>query len=445
MDYIAINDKEKQEMLKSIGVKDADELFSVIPKQSRIQSLNLPKGISEFELVKTFENLSRKNTSLKEMKSFRGAGIYEHFIPALVEEITGRSEFLTAYTPYQAEASQGTLQAIFEYQSLIAGLTGLDVANASLYDGASAVAEAELLTARSTGRNKLLVSGALNPEYLTVIRTYLQGSNIEIVIIPLEEGKTSSSKAKELLDQNTASIMIQSPNFFGVIEDLSGFKKICETQSSLLVSVVNPISLGLLKSPGESGCDVAVGEGQVLGNPQGLGGFGFGFLACKQALAWKMPGRIVGETKDSSGRRGFVLTLQSREQHIRREKATSNICTNSSLNALAGCVYLSGWGAEGFRKLSELNLQKSHYAFNEIVKIKGFEPAFPKSSFFNEFTVKTSKDVLKIENALLKEKILGPLDLGRYFPDKKGHLLFCVTEVRTKEEIDKLIEILSKV
>ena len=444
MEYISVNESEKKEMLKSIGVQNADELFSAIDRSARIKGLNLAPGLSELELLGKFENFSKKNVSLKDMKSFRGAGIYEHFIPSLVEEIITRSEFLTAYTPYQAEASQGTLQAIFEYQSLLVELTGLDVANASLYDGGSAVAEAALLCTRSTGRKKLLVSGAIHPEYLEVLKTYIQGSDIQTIMMPAEDGKTSAEKAKAMIDSDTAAVIVQSPNFFGTIEELTEFKKAAEKECALLVSVVNPVSLGLLKPPKETGADIAVGEGQVLGNPTGLGGFTFGFMAAKQALAWKMPGRIVGQTTDAKGRRGFVLTLQSREQHIRREKATSNICTNAALNALAGCVYLSGWGPEGLKKLGELNALKSRYAFDEITKIKGFESAFPNVAFFNEFTIKTSKDTKRIEQKLLEEKILGPLELERFFPELKGHLLFCVTETRTKADIDKLVKVLKE-
>ncbi|MCX5781357.1 MAG: aminomethyl-transferring glycine dehydrogenase subunit GcvPA [Elusimicrobia bacterium] len=444
MDYISINDQEKKEMFSSIGVSKAEDLFSVIPEKAKVKGLNLPKGLSEQELVSKFEILAGKNISLKQMKSFRGAGIYEHFIPSLVDEITGRSEFLTAYTPYQAEASQGTLQTIFEYQSLITQLTGLDVANASMYDGASALAEAALVSIRSTGKKKLLVSSALHPEYFQVLKTYLQGLAIDIKTIPLDGGNTSTKDLKNLFDPDTASVIIQSPNFFGQIEDLEEIKKLCEPAGFLLISVVNPISLGILKSPGEAGSDICVGEGQVLGNPSGMGGFTFGFMSCKQSLAWKMPGRIVGQTTDTKGRRGFVLTLQSREQHIRREKATSNICTNSALNALAGCVYLSGWGPEGFKKLSTLNLSKSRYAFEEIIKIKGFSAAFSNHNFFNEFVIKTTKDVNKLQSKLLDEKILGPLELEKFFPEFKNCLLFCVTEARTKKDIDKLVDILKE-
>ncbi|MFH1367838.1 MAG: aminomethyl-transferring glycine dehydrogenase subunit GcvPA [Elusimicrobiota bacterium] len=439
MDFTPISSKDKQEMLDAIGVKDTAELFSVIPEKARIKKLNLPEGISEAKLLRTLDALSRKNFSLKEYTCFRGAGIYEHFVPALVEEIASRSEFTTAYTPYQPEASQGTLQAVFEYQSMITGLTGLDVANASLYDGASAVAEAALLALRATGRKKLFVSEAVHPEYREVLRTYLQGIDVEIKHFTAKNGSTAPYE----IDADAAAVIIQSPNFFGIIEDAEAFRRIATQAGAMLIMSVNPISLGLLKTPGEFGADIAVGEGQVLGSPSGLGGFTFGFMACKKELAWKMPGRIVGQTTDTKGRRGYVLTLQSREQHIRREKATSNICTNSALNALAGCVYLSGWGSEGLKKLAETNAAKSGYAFNLLSKLPGFEPAFYNQPFFNEFVLKTKKNINKIYVKLLSEKILGPLGLGRFYKGMDDCLLFCVTELRTKEEIDKLAKILS--
>ncbi|MBN1622474.1 MAG: aminomethyl-transferring glycine dehydrogenase subunit GcvPA [Endomicrobiales bacterium] len=442
MDYIPITEKEKQEMLERIGVKCADELFAAIPQSRKVKELNLPKGISEQSLIKRYEKSSNNNKSLNNNLNFLGAGIYEHFIPSLVEEITGRSEFSTAYTPYQPEASQGTLQSIFEYQSLVVELTGMEVTNASLYDGASAVAEAALLAIRSKGLKKILVSEALHPEYQQVLGTYLQGIDVNIVPVPIENGTTSISKAKELVSSDCAALILQSPNFLGTIEDIQEFKNIIEKSGVLLINVVNPISLGILKSPGEAGADIAVGEGQVLGNASGFGGFTFGFLACKKAFSWKMPGRIVGQTTDSKGRRGYVLTLQSREQHIRREKATSNICTNSALNALAGCVYLAGWGKNGIRELAKTNLQKSHYAFDKITKIPGFEPAFKNQSFFNEFAVKTKKDIKEIQKKLLSGNIIGPFELSRFYKEYSDCLLFCVTETKTKEDIDKLIEVL---
>ena len=443
MDYIPVNEKDNKEMLLSIGVKDASELFSVIPEKARVAKLDLPTGISEQKLVKELERLSSLNVSSKQYSSYLGAGVYEHFIPAVVGEITGRSEFSTAYTPYQPEASQGTLQAIFEYQSMIAELTGLDVSNASLYDGASAVAEAALLCARSSGKKKVAVSKALHPEYRKVLSTYLEGSDIRIVEIDIDNGATSLGSAVKLCDADTGGLIIQSPNFFGIIEDLTQFRN--AAKGVLLAAVVNPLSLGVLKSPGEAGADIAVGEGQVLGNASGLGGFTFGFLAVKKEFAWKIPGRIVGQTTDSRGNRGYVLTLQSREQHIRREKATSNICTNSALNALAACVYMAGWGPEGMKKLGEQNISKSAYAFERITKIPGFSPAFPGQAFFNEFTVKTERNTEEVVKALLSKNILGPLPLKGFYPEMKDALLFCVTETKTKEDIDNLVKVLSDI
>jgi glycine dehydrogenase subunit 1 len=438
MDFSPIADKDRQEMLASIGVDSVSGLFSGIPGKARIKSIGLPDGVSEMKLLKTFEALSRKNVSIKDHACFRGAGIYEHFIPSLVGEITSRSEFSTAYTPYQPEASQGTLQAVFEYQSMITELTGLDVANASLYDGASAAAEAAALAIRCTGKKKLVISDAVHPEYREVIKTYLQGTDVAIDRMDANDGNTAPRE----LENDIAAVIIQSPNFFGVIEEADNFRKIASRAGALLIMIVNPVSLGMLKTPGEYGADVCVGEGQVLGSPAGFGGFTFGFMACKKELAWKMPGRIAGQTTDTKGRRGFVLTLQSREQHIRREKATSNICTNSALNALAACVYLSGWGAQGLRKLAETNAAKAAYAFEKITKLQGFNAVFNKKPFFNEFTVKTTKDINKMQVKLLAEKILGPFELGRFFKDMPNCLLFCVTETRTKEEIDKLVRIL---
>jgi len=445
MNYIPINEKEKKEMLESVGIKDASELFSVIPKEARISKLNLPEGMSELKLTKELERLAGRNVSSKECTTFLGAGIYEHFIPAVVGEITSRSEFSTAYTPYQPEASQGTLQSIFEYQSMITELTGLDVSNASLYDGASAVAEAALLCARSTDRKKIIVSKAVHPEYRRVLATYLEASDIKICEIETVNGATSIVSAKNMCDSETAGIIIQSPNFFGVIEDMKEFGELARASGALFTAVVNPLSLGILRTPGEYGADIAVGEGQVFGSPAGLGGFTFGFLAVKKEFAWKIPGRIVGQTIDNKGARGYVLTLQSREQHIRREKATSNICTNSALNALGACVYLSGWGPDGIKKLGEINISKSRYAYEHIIKIKGFAPSFPIKPFFNEFVIKTYKDIETIGNRLLANKIIGPLALGKFYKDMPGTLLFCVTETKTKQDIDFLVKTLSEV
>jgi glycine dehydrogenase subunit 1 len=443
MDYTSQNQKDKKEMLETLGIAGEEELFEVIPNELRAKDLKVSGGLSEQELLKSFKNLASKN---KTLISFRGAGIYDHYIPALVAEITGRSEFLTAYTPYQAEASQGTLQAIFEYQSMISGLTALDVSNASLYDGASAVAEAAMLALRVSGKSKILISSALNPQYLQTVKTYLKNLKAEIVMLNLSAGGNIEKSAIEAnIDDNTAAVIIQSPNYLGIVEDMPALAQAAKNNNSLFAAVVNPISLGIFKAPGEYRADIAVGEGQVLGNTMNFGGATFGFMSVKKAFEWKMPGRIVGQTTDKDGNRGFVLTLQSREQHIRREKATSNICTNAALNALAGCVYLSGWGNEGLKNLAQTNIAKASYAFNKIRGIEGFAAKFENAVFFNEFVIETKKDIKKIGRTLLKNGFLAPLELSSYSKQFENCLLFCVTEQRTKDEIDKLAEILAKI
>ncbi|MDR3256244.1 MAG: aminomethyl-transferring glycine dehydrogenase subunit GcvPA [Endomicrobium sp.] len=442
MDYTPQNQKDKQKMFETIGITDINELFDVIPKDLRLKELNISGGKTEQELLNYFSNIASKN---KVLTSFRGAGIYDHYIPSLVGEIVGRSEFWTAYTPYQAEASQGTLQAIFEYQSLICALTGLDTSNASLYDGATATAEAALLALRVSGRSKILISEALHPEYIQTIKTYLENSKAKVVILKTSNGSIEKSIVEAAIDDDTAAVIIQSPNYFGVVENMQALSFAIKEKNSLFVAVVNPLSLGVFQAPGEYDADIAVGEGQVLGSSMSAGGATFGFMAVKKALEWKMPGRIVGQTIDKDGKRGFVLTLQSREQHIRREKATSNICTNASLNALAGCVFLSGWGNSGFKNLAEINISKAKYAFNKIKSLEGFKAKFERKIFFNEFVIETQKDIKKINRVLLKNNILGPLDLSDINENFQSCLLFCVTEQRTKAEIDKLVEILAKI
>ena len=446
MNYIPVNSKDKDEMLKTIGVKNTEELLSLqIPEILRAKKLNLPDGLSEQEVISLFKKYAKQNQA--NLTCFRGAGIYDHFVPSVVDEITGRSEFSTAYTPYQAEASQGTLQAIFEYQSVMCELTGLDCTNASMYDGATAVAEAVLLAVRASRKNKVVISSAINPQYIGVVKTYIQNLNIELVFVDID-GKTGSISSK-ILEQNladdVAAVVVQSPNFYGVVEDMEELSKTAKTKNCLFVAIVNPASLGILKSPGEYNADIAVGEGQVFGNKMYLGGSTFGFMSVTKALEWKMPGRIVGQTTDKNGKRGFVLTLQSREQHIRREKATSNICTNSALNSFAGCVYLATLGEKGIKELAQANISKARYAFNKIKNIKGFEPLFSNATFFNEFVFKTIKNIDDIDNALLKENILGPLALKIVNEKYKDCVMFAVTENRTKEEIDKLADILNRV
>jgi len=442
MDYTPQNRKDNEEMLKAAGVKNADEFFDVVPKHLRAKDLKIDGNLSEQELIAAFKNLASKNSRLV---SFRGAGIYDHFIPSAVGEIARRSEFWTAYTPYQAEASQGTLQAIFEYQSFICALTGMDVANASLYDGASAVAEAALLALRTTSKNKIILSAALHPEYIQTVQTYLKNSKAEIVFAETSSGGDILAKTlQSLIDENTAAVIVQSPNFYGIVEDMRALCETAKSKNILFAAVVNPMSLGLFCAPGEYGADIAVGEGQPLGMPLSLGGATLGFMAVKKGLEWKMPGRIVGQTVDKNGKRGFVLTLQSREQHIRREKATSNICTNASLNALRAAVYMSGWGNKGFKKLAETNISKARYAFNKIKNIPGFKAKFEGKTFFNEFVIETSKDIKEINKLLLENGILAPADLS-WRENFKNCMLFCVTEQRTKSEIDFLAGLLKKV
>jgi glycine dehydrogenase subunit 1 len=441
MNYVPQNQKDKQNMFEVIGINDIEELFDVIPENLRSKGLNISGGKTEQELLDYFSNIASKNRVLV---SFRGAGIYDHYVPSLVSEIIGRSEFWTSYTPYQAEASQGTLQTIFEYQSLICALTNLDTSNASLYDGATATAEAALVALRVSNRKKILVSQALHPEYLQVLKTYLENSEAEIAVLSTLSGVVEEKIIESAIDEDTAAVIVQSPNYFGIVENMRTLSSITKRNNSLFIAVVNPLSLGVFCAPGEYNADIAVGEGQVLGSPMNMGGVTFGFMAVKKALEWKMPGRIVGQTVDKNKKRGFVLTLQSREQHIRREKATSNICTNASLNALAGCVFLSGWGSCGFKKLAEVNMSKARYAFNKIGSLNGFKVKFKGRTFFNEFVIETQKDIRKMEKKLAENGILGPLDLSYMNENLKNCLLFCVTEKRNRFEIDKLVEILAE-
>jgi glycine dehydrogenase subunit 1 len=441
MNYVPQSQKDKQNMFEVIGISDIEELFDVIPKNLRSKELNISGGKTEQELLDYFSDIASKNRVLI---SFRGAGIYDHYVPSLVNEIVGRSEFWTSYTPYQAEASQGTLQTIFEYQSLICALTNLDTSNASLYDGATATAEAALVALRVSNRKKILVSEALHPEYIQVLKTYLENSEAKIILLSTLSGVVEKKNIESAMDEDIAAVIIQSPNYFGIVEDMRTLSSVIKKNNSLFIAVVNPLSLGVFCAPGEYNADIAVGEGQVLGSPMNMGGATFGFMAVKKALEWKMPGRIVGQTVDKNNKRGFVLTLQSREQHIRREKATSNICTNASLNALAGCVFLSGWGSHGFKNLAEVNMSKARYAFNKIRSLNGFKVKFKGATFFNEFVIETQKDIRKIEKRLAENGILGPLDLSHMSEKLENCLLFCVTEKRNKFEIDRLVEILAK-
>ncbi len=440
MGYVPNTDRDRREMLAAIGVKDIEELLTDIPEEIRLKKdLNLPSPLSEVELKKDMLALSEKNTDLLHYISFLGAGAYDHYIPSVVNHLVSRSEFYTSYTPYQAEASQGTLKSIYEFQTMICELTGMEVANASMYDGASATAEAALMALRITKRRNILISRALHPNYRTVLKTYLQGIRTPIKEISFKDGVTDLEVLSSSISDSTAAVIIQQPNFFGCIEDLSPIIEIAHKSGALFVVSIDPISMGILKSPGDLGADIVVGEGQSLGNSLSFGGPYLGFFACKKDHVRQMPGRLVGATVDTQGRRGYCLTLQTREQHIKRERATSNICTNQALCALAATMYMSVLGKEGLRKVAELCLQKAHYAKREIARIKGFSSPF-SASFFKEFAIKTPVSAERILKGLLEEKIIGGLNLGNYYPELRDYILVCVTEKRNRSEIDRLIK-----
>ncbi len=444
MTYVPNTENDRREMLKEIGVESFEGLIQCIPDSVRLkEELKLPAPLSELQLTKLLTELSAQNKDTSQIKSFLGGGAYDHFIPAVVDHIISRSEYYTAYTPYQAEVSQGTLQTIYEFQSLICALTGMDVANASMYDGATAVAEAALLAHAETQRNEVLVAGSLNPSYKEVLFTYCGSIKLKVKTLPSKDGLIDLEGVKKNISERVACVIAQSPNFFGLIENIEDIEILTHSAGALLVLACDPISLGILKTPGEYNADIAVGEGQSLGNNLSFGGPYLGYFACKRNLIRRMPGRIVGVTTDTQGRRGFVLTLQTREQHIRREKATSNICTNQALCALASCVYLSLLGKSGIKKVAELCLQKSHYAFTEITKIEGFKKRFD-APFFKEFVVETPIPPKRIIRSLIKRNLFAGIDLSQFNRKLKNSLLVCVTEKRTKEEIDYLVDELRK-
>lgn len=436
--YIPNTDSDKRQMLDSIRANSIEDLFKDIPKELRLdRKLNLVDSLSEMELSKHMNNLANKNKSTEELVCFLGAGAYDHYIPSIIKHLAMRSEFFTAYTPYQPEISQGTLQVIFEYQTLICNLTGMDVSNASMYDGPTACVEAAMMACASTKRKSVIMSKTVHPEVRKVLNTYSKFKGIEVVEVDMVDGVTDIEKLKSFVNKETAGVIIQSPNFFGIIEDLTEAEKITHDNKVMLITYVDPISLGILKNPGELGADIVVGEGQCLGNSLNFGGPYLGFLATKSKLARKMPGRIVGQSIDVDGKRAFVLTLQAREQHIRRYKATSNICSNQGLNALMATIYLITMGKEGLKEVATKCAQKSHYAFKEITKNGKFNPLFNKP-FFKEFAVTNKIDSGVINKKLLNNGIIGGYELSKDYPELKNSLLFCVTEKRTKKEIDKL-------
>lgn len=439
MSYIPTTGEQQRQMLAEIGAVSIDELFADIPESVRLKKeLDIPKAMSELELKAHMQDMAGKNISLDKYTCFLGAGAYDHYIPSVVTNLLSRQEFYTAYTPYQPEISQGTLQAIFEYQTMICSLTGMDVSNASLYDGATALAEAASMACESTRRTEIIVVRSIHPESREVVSTYARFKGMTVSECGIKDGVADLKNLEELLNGNTAAVLVQSPNFFGAVENIREIAEIAHRNKSLLVVSCDPISLAILKAPGHLGADIVAGEGQVLGNPVSFGGPYLGFMAAKKDFTRRMPGRIVGETVDRNGKRGYVLTLQTREQHIRREKATSNICSNQALNALAATIYLSAMGKNGLKKAAELCLQKAHYAYNRLLETGCFSPAF-ESPFFKEFLLIYHGDVDKLNKHLLSRNIIGGFAAERYYPEFKGGYLVAVTEKRTKEDIDRFV------
>lgn len=442
MSYIPHTDAERQQMLAAIGVTTIEDLFEAVPASHRFPKINIAKGVSEMEVAAEMTALAESNEDASDFSLFRGAGAYYHFMPSVVNHILLRGEFYTAYTPYQPEVSQGTLQSIFEYQSMMCALTGMDAANASHYDGATSLAESITMAMDVTRgkRKKVVLSRGIHPQYREVVRTYHQGRDIEIIG---DDKAASLDELIALVDENTAMLAVSYPNFFGQIEDFKTLAEKVHTVGALLVMVVNPMALGLFKSPGELGADIVVGEGQPLGIPLSFGGPYLGFFATRTEYVRKIAGRIVGETVDQQGRRAFVMTLRPREQDIRREKASSNICTNQGLMALAAGIYLSLMGKNGLRKVAELNYHKAHYAADQIDTLNGYS-VNRERVFFNEFMVHCPRPVSEINAALLEKGIVGGYDLGQDYPEYKDHMLVCVTEMNSKAEIDALVEALGK-
>lgn len=445
MAYIPHTSQDTREMLQAISAGSLEELFTQIPSTLLLQKeLDLPPALSESELSVHLASLSSKNTPLHHQISFMGAGAYDHYVPAVVDALTLRGEYFSAYTPYQAEASQGNLQVFFEFQTLICRLTGMEVANASLYDGATALAEAILMALSSTGRSKILLSSALHPEYKAVVETYLNNlGGLKIQEIS-HQGQTSLQEAKEALDKETACLVFQNPNFYGSLEQCRELVDLAREQGALsIVAIADPFSLSLVSPPGEYGVEIACGEAQSMGNPLSMGGPSVGFLSTHKEHIRKIPGRIVGETVDKEGKRAFVLTLQTREQHIRREKATSNICTNQALLALRTTIYLSALGKRGFVELGKICYHRSHYLAEKISALPGFELSYP-GPFFREFAVNCPVGPAEILKDLSAEKILPGVNLGQFSEDHKNKLLIAVTEKNTKEQLDLLVEKLGK-
>ena len=438
--YISNTKGQQQAMLSEIGTASIQDLFADIPEKVRLnRELSLPPALSEMELQAYMKNLSGKNSNLDEYTCFLGAGSYDHYIPSIVGNITERQEFYTAYTPYQPEISQGTLQAIFEFQSMICELTGMDISNASMYDGATALAEAATMACQQTGRNEILIANTVHPESRDVLKTYAKFKAVTVKEIGYINGKINESSLESLLSDATAAVIVQNPNFLGIIEDVGSAAELAHRNKALLIASVDPISLALLKSPGELNADIVVGDGQSLGNSINFGGPGLGFMATSKQLMRKIPGRVVGETRDREGKRAFVLTLQTREQHIRRDKATSNICSNQALNALSATIYMTALGKQGLKDVAKLCLNKAHYLNEQLIKSEKFRPVF-SAPFFKEFAVTSICQTEDLNNKLLSDRIIGGYSLEKDYPELNNGWLLAATEKRTREEIDSFVD-----
>jgi len=440
MPFISNSENDRKEMLKTIGVRSFDQLISNIPQEIRFQGhLNLPEPLAELEIERLMQKMASQNLLAV---SFLGGGVYDHYIPAIVDDLSSRSEFYTSYTPYQPEVSQGNLQTMYEFQSMICELTQMDVTNASMYEGASALAEAVLLAVSHTRKNKVLVPATLNPHYLHVIETYMANMDVELIRLPAQAFCTDIKEFKALMDDNTAAVIVQHPNYFGYLEDVDALSAVMADKKALLIAVYDPISLGLLTPPGMYGADIAVAEGQSLGNAQNFGGPFVGLFSTTEKLVRKIPGRLSGVTVDTDGKRGFVLTLQTREQHIRREKATSNICTNSGLMAVRSAIYLAAIGKEGIKEVADLSLQKAHYLAERLCAIPGVQMA-SGAPFFKEFTVKLPVAAQQVVSAAMEKNIFAGIPLTRLGFD--DHLLIAVTEKRTRDELDLYVSLLKNI
>jgi glycine dehydrogenase subunit 1 len=441
MSYISLSDQDKKEMLKKIGLSALKDLFVLIPEDIKLKrDLDIPEAKSELEVIATFKDLAKRNTD-RDHLSFLGGGAYPHIIPALVDYLSSRGEFISPYTPYQAEVSQGTLQIIFEFQTLICQLTGMDIANASLYEGASGAAEAVLMAHRLKGKPKILVASNCHPQYQEVIHTYTKNLGILVETVRYaQDGAVDMDDLEKKVSPETSAIVTQSPNFFGVIEDLERISEVAHKNEALSVVVVSePVSLGLVEPPGKQGADIVTGEAQSFGLPLSYGGPYLGFMACSKEFIRQFPGRISGETVDIEGKRGYVLTLSTREQHIRRERATSNICTNQALCALRATIFLETMGKSGIRELAWHNIQKANYALEKCQEIKGIQRKF-SGVFFNEFVLEFAKPADDVNRTLLKKRVIGGLALDKFFPELKNCALYCVTEIHSKDNIDLLVK-----